>query len=122
MTKKILALAVLSFFLTSAAQAQVIRTNFNDCSITSLTGSASQQILGINPNRKYLEIFNPNSSDAVYVNLAGGVAGTSATSTGTIKIAAQGSVVIDGVSATMPMNAITVNGTAADAVICYEGR
>jgi hypothetical protein len=100
-----------------------VETNIGDCSITSLTGSTSQQILAANPQRKYLQIFNPAASDAIYVNLAGGTAGTTATSTGTLKIAAQGNVTFaGGTGAVIPMNAITVNGTASDAVICFEGR
>lgn len=94
-----------------------------DCSITALTGSASQQILAGNVQRKYLQIFNPNASDKIYVNFSGGTAGNTATSTGTMSIAALASVIFTG-SATTPMliNAITVNGTANDAIICYEGR
>lgn len=122
MTNRIAAFAALSFLFCSAAHAQVVRMNLNDCSITSLTGSASQQILAANPNRKYLYLFNPAASDKIYVNLAGGTAGTTATSTGTISIAAAGSISFDGEGSTMPINAITVNGTASDAVICFEGR
>lgn len=97
--------------------------SLGDCSITSLTGSTSQQILAANPQRKYLQIFNPAASDKIYVNFAGGTAGTTVTSTGTVSIAAGANVTFLG-NGTQPMiiNAITVNGTAADAVICYEGR
>lgn len=123
MQKTFIALTALSFLFCSAANATVTRTSLNDCSITSLTGSTSQQIIAANPNRLYLEIFNPAASDAIYVNLAGGTAGTTATSTGTVKVAAQGTVIFTGESgSSMPVNAITVNGTASDAVVCFEGR
>lgn len=101
----------------------VTATNIGDCSITSLTGSTSQQVLAANPQRKYLQIFNPNASDKIYVNLAGGTAGTTATSTGTISIAAAGNVTFTGSQGSaMPINSVTVNGTASDAIICLEGR
>lgn len=122
MQKTFIALAALSFLFCSAANAQVVRMNLNDCSITSLTGSTSQLLVAANPNRKYLYIYNSAASDKIYVNLAGGTAGTTATSTGTIAIAAGGNVQFDGNSTTMPINAIYTNGTSADAVICYEGR
>lgn len=118
-------LAFLSVLLLSSAAfaGTVAQTALGDCSITSLTGSTSQQILAANPQRKYLEIFNPNASDKIYVNLSGGTAGTTATSTGTISIAAAGSVIFNGENgSSMPINAITTNGSASDAVICFEGR
>ena len=120
---RILSAALLAATLSTPAFANVVPTSLNDCSITSLTGSTSQVIVAANPNRRYLEIFNPNASNPIYVNLAGGTAGTTATSTGTIPVLHTTSVIFNGdVGSSMPINAITVNGTAADAVICYEGR
>lgn len=121
--RKLLLLLTVSLFSAPAFATQVTPANIGDCSITSLTGSASQQILASNAQRKYLQIFNPNASDKIYVNLAGGTAGTSASSTGTISIAAAGNVTFTGSQGSaMPINAITVNGTASDTVICLEGR
>ena len=116
---------LLALLLASAPAfaTNVTSTNIGDCSITSLTGSTSQQVLAANPQRKYLQIFNPNASDKIYVNLAGGTAGTSASSTGTMSIAAAGNITFTGSQGSaMPINAITVNGTAANSVICFEGR
>lgn len=125
MQKTILPLIASVLLFPALAMAQVTgvtRTSLYDCSITSLTGSASQTILAANVNRRYMEIFNPNASDAIYVNLAGGTAGATATSTGTIQVAHGTSIIFDGIQNMMPINSITVNGTASDAIICYEGR
>lgn len=121
--RKLLILLTFSLFSAPAFATQTVPANIGDCSITSLTGSTSQIILPANAQRKYLQIFNPNASNKIFVNLSGGTAGTAASSTGTISIAAAGNITFTGSQGSaMPVNAITVNGTASDSVICLEGR
>jgi hypothetical protein len=118
---KFLAIALFSVVL-GASQAhaqQVTGYQVRDCSIASLSGS-SQQILAANPQRKFLFIVNNGAgSNSVGLNLAGGTAAINGS--GTITLAANGSFLIQ---ANVPQiyNAITVIGTAAQSVQCFEGR
>lgn len=113
----LICIAFISLFAALPAQAQVVATYaLSDCSVSSLTGS-SQSLVAANPQRKYLLIVNSGANNA-YVNLAGGTAATSGISSA--QISPQGTVLLSG--ATVARNAVTVIGTSAQPVTCYEGR
>lgn len=84
-----------------------------DKSITSLTG-ASQTAIALNGNRLFLLIENSGNAN-IGVNLTGGTAAIGGT--GTITIAAGGSLILD---VFCPQNPITVIGTAGQPVTIIE--
>lgn len=109
-------LAFASFASVAYADGTQLPYNVVDCSIGSLSGS-SQALVAKNPQRKYLMIFNSGANIA-YVNLAGGTAATSGISS--LPLATGSSVVISG--GYVDTTAVTVIGTSAQPVTCYEGR
>lgn len=111
----LVSLLAISCFATSA-NAQSYPYNLADCSISSLSGS-SQTLVAKNPQRKYLMVYNSGANTA-YVNLAGGTAATSGISSVPLTVGA--SVVISGNQT--DTTAVTVVGTTAQPVTCYEGR
>lgn len=117
---RIFSAALLAFLtlLPIGAMAQVMPTyTLRDCGISSLSGS-SQSLAVANPNRKYLGIFNSGNA-TVYVNAAGGTAATSGVAS--IPVVSGGSLLFkepDGLA----RNAITIIGTAAQPVACFEGN
>jgi hypothetical protein len=85
-----------------------------DNSIASLTGS-SQQALALNGGRQFLAIENTGNAN-VGVNITGGTAAIGGS--GTITIAAGGSIILD---RWVPQNAINVIGTAGQPLAVVEG-
>ena len=111
--------AVLMLFSDGAfAQVGPAYTN-RDCSIASLSGS-SQTIAVANPNRKFLGIYNSGAT-TVWVNVAGGTAAVNGTSS--IVLPSTYSLIFSAQpGAGVASNAITVIGTAAQPLTCFEGR
>lgn len=103
-------------FAATAPNNPLIYT-LRDCGISSLSGS-SQSLAVANPNRKYLGIFNSGNAN-VYVNVAGGTAASSGVSS--IPISSGNSLIMLGGSG-IPRNLITVIGTAAQPLACFEGN
>jgi|ERR1700693_149504 len=104
--------------LPFVAFAQVTPTfTERDCGISSLSGS-SQQLVAANPNRKYLGVFN-SGANTVYINSSGGTAATSGIAS--IGVAA-GNALVWKLPDGLPRNAITIIGTAAQPVACFEGN
>lgn len=112
----IASVALLTIFSIPARADTPSLYSLADCSISSLSGS-SQSLIAANPQRKYLMVFNSGANNA-YVNLAGGTAATSGASS--VVLGVGSSVVISGTS--ISRSAVTVIGTAAQPVTCYEGR
>lgn len=115
-------IAVFSLFVASEAFAinapnEVAVYTLRDCGISSLSGS-SQSIAVANPNRKYLGIFNTGNAN-IFVNVAGGTAAITGISS--ITVPSGSSLVMLG-TAGLPRNAVTVIGTAAQPVSCFEGN
>lgn len=113
----ILFLAMLGLAFPASAQVANLYT-LRDCGISSLSGS-SQSLAVANPQRKYLGIFNTGNA-TIYVNVAGGTAAT--TGIASINIASGSSLVMKLGDGAIPRNAITVIGTAAQPVACFEGN
>lgn len=86
-----------------------------DRSIAALSG-VSQALLAANRGRRYLLIQNTGSAN-IGVNLVGGAAVIGGL--GTITLAAGGSFECD--AEDVVTNAMTVIGTAAQPVACFEG-
>lgn len=122
----ILALSPLAAF----AQVTTALPTFADCSIASLSGSSqtlgTAYTLGTNPNRKYLLICNNTSSASanVGVNLSGGTAALNGAGTITLSQGAclEFSTSPGGGLPLPPANGVRVIGTAAQPVMCLEGR
>lgn len=111
--------AILGF--TDAATAQAL-PGFTDCSIASLSGT-STQIVAANPQRKYLELCNNGATNNVGVNFAGGTAAIAGAGTITL---VPGSCkeygALDSYLPWPPTGAVTVIGTSAQPIACYEGK
>lgn len=125
--KFLAALAFVAILACSQAQAQTASLrSFNDCSIASLSGS-SQQILPANPNRTYLLICNTAASNNAGVNYTGGTAAIGGAGTYTLlpaNVAQSCKEYAAGFSylPPPPSGAINVIGTAAQTLLCLEGR
>lgn len=114
---KLVSLVFLSFLLAIPAHAQAVSVfSIADCSIASLSGS-SQTAVAANSQRKYLLIFN-NGNANVGVNLAGGTAAIAGA--GTVTLGSLASIEYNG--SAVPQGAVTVIGTAAQPIVCLEGR
>jgi hypothetical protein len=110
---------VSSLFFGTPVFAQALPT-FRDCSIASLSGSSTSMLVA-NPSRKYLFVMNTGTSN-VGVNLAGGTAAIAGAGTVTLVPGASLELPKSGSTNLMPTGIVTVIGTAAQPVVCYEGR
>lgn len=120
-------LLAFSTFLPAASFADANMT-LADCSIASMSGSS--QFLGTaytlsarNLGRKYLMICNNGTTNNVGVNLTGGTAALAGA--GTITLVPGSCLEYPKAGSgfgLVPSNAVTVIGTAAQPVLCLEGR
>lgn len=111
----ILAIA-LAFPGLALAQA-VPNYTLRDCGISSLSGS-SQSLAVANPNRRFLGIYNTGTA-SVYVNAVGGTAAS--TGIASITVTSGSSLIFQGQNG-VNRNAVTIIGTTAQPVACFEGN
>ncbi len=110
-------LAILTLLPISAMAQVTPAYTLRDCGISSLSGS-SQSLAVANPQRKYLGIFNSGNA-TVYVNAAGGTAAS--TGIASIPVVSGGSLIFKEPEG-LARNPITIIGTTAQPVACFEGN
>lgn len=116
----ILALVSLIFLLPDLTFAQALPTA-RDCSIASLSGSSQSLFSGSSYNRKWLLLCNTGNA-TVGLNYAGGTAVIAGSSQNLAPGACKEFSSTSQALPDPPANAITVIGTAAQPLACYEGK